>query len=50
MSLGKYILRGHEPVEVEDVVEWGRWFETADRRVAFNELGPGLTVSAGPRW
>jgi hypothetical protein len=43
--LGHYILNGHEPVEVEDVLEWGAWFETADRHVARDELGPGLVVS-----
>jgi len=30
----KYILVGHEPTPVEDVLEWAKWFETGDRRVA----------------
>lgn len=36
-----YTLDGHEPVPCEDVLEWGRWFETADqkRRVAETFLG-----------
>lgn len=36
----KYILdEAHNPVLVEDVLEWGRWFAKADRRVAVTELG-----------
>jgi len=31
---GKYKLEGHEPVLVEDLAEWARWFEAADRVVA----------------
>lgn len=27
---------GHEPIPVDDMLEWGRWFESADRRVAFS--------------
>jgi hypothetical protein len=34
-----YILDGHTPVPVNDVQTWGRWFETADRRVALDVLG-----------
>jgi hypothetical protein len=34
-----YILEGHEVRAVEDALEWARWFETADRRVAFTDLG-----------
>jgi hypothetical protein len=30
---GRYILRGHEPVMVEDVETWARWFGTANRVV-----------------
>ena len=33
MSNKYFILRGKEPVPV-DVMEWARWFETADRVVA----------------
>ncbi len=33
-----YILNGHEPVPATDIVEWARWFETADRIVRVTEL------------
>lgn len=36
---GTYILEGKEPKLVEDVLEWGRWFETADRKVAGTKIG-----------
>lgn len=39
-----YVLRGREPVPCEDFVEWGRWFETADRHVARTDIG-GVFVS-----
>ena len=39
-----YILKGYLAVPVSDQLEWGRWFETADRRVALTEVGP-LEVS-----
>ena len=35
----KYILKGKEPEPVHDVLAWGRWFETADRRVALDRIG-----------
>jgi len=35
---GKYILEGEKPKLVEDVLEWARWFETADRSVAKTDL------------
>jgi len=35
---GRYKLVGHEAVPVEDLMEWARWFETADRRVAHDKL------------
>ncbi len=31
---GKYILEGHEPVECNDLMKWGKWLEAADRCVA----------------
>lgn len=34
MATGKYILAGHSAVECHDLLEWGQWIETADRRVA----------------
>lgn len=42
---GKYILEGHKPKLVEDVLEWGRWFETAERHVAETVLPNGTRVS-----
>jgi hypothetical protein len=42
---GKYILEGKMPKLVEDVLEWGRWFETADRHVAKTVLPNGVKVS-----
>lgn len=41
----KYVLDGHEPVPEDDILVWGRWFETADRRVALTELPSGHVVS-----
>ena len=37
----KYILRGHELVPVDSIQEWAKWFETADRHVALDELPNG---------
>lgn len=43
VSFGKYILVGHEPIEIDDVLEWARWFEcdTEARRVGLTELDYG---------
>jgi hypothetical protein len=41
----KYILIGREILECNDTLAWGRWFETADRPVAKDELAPGIVVS-----
>ena len=35
----KYILEGYTPKPINDVFEWGRWFETADRIVAKTKIG-----------
>ena len=35
----KYILDGKTPVPVGDITEWGRWFETADRKVGDDTVG-----------
>jgi hypothetical protein len=40
----RYILDGHTPVAMDDMHQWGRWMETAGRRVAFFELG-GVSIS-----
>lgn len=42
--LGTYVLDGKKPVPCYDTMEWGRWFETADRHVAYTKTGNG-TVS-----
>ncbi len=34
-----YILNGHEPVPVANVIEWADWFETADRQIAYTMVG-----------
>src|SRR3990167_5787675 len=39
-----YILNGHVPEPTEDVIEWGKWMETADRKVASTDVG-SLQVS-----
>lgn len=38
-GLAHYILQGHIAVLVEDFLEWARWYETADRRVALTKIG-----------
>jgi hypothetical protein len=42
-----YTLDGHTPVPVarDNVVTWGRWFETTDRRVAHDSFPGAVTVS-----
>lgn len=45
MSLGKYILDGHTPVQVEDLLTWARWIEQCDRRVADDYPAAGIMVS-----
>ena len=42
--MGRYKLIGKLAVPCEDLLEWGRWFETADRHVDLTQIGP-LTVS-----
>src|SRR3990167_790601 len=41
---GTYILNGQTPEHIKDIVEWGRWFETADLTVAETKVGK-VTVS-----
>lgn len=36
---GKYTLDGHDAVPCEDIIEWGRWFEKANRTVARTKVG-----------
>lgn len=41
----KYILDEFgEPVPVDDILEWGRWFETADRHIGKDTVGD-VTIS-----
>jgi hypothetical protein len=40
-----YILDHHTPVPTEDVIAWGKWFEGADRHVAYTTLGSGVFIS-----
>jgi hypothetical protein len=41
-----WILDGHDPIPVADVLTWGRWFETADRHVARDaDEATGILVS-----
>jgi hypothetical protein len=35
----KYILNGQEAIPCEDLLTWGRWFETAERHVAQKVIG-----------
>lgn len=41
----KYILKGKKVIPVEDVLEWGKWFETAERIVKQETLPNGMFVS-----
>jgi hypothetical protein len=41
---GQYILDGHNPIPVDDLLQWGQWLETADRVVGKDEIGDA-TVS-----
>lgn len=34
----KYILQGHTPVEVADLLTWAYWMETANRHVAKTDI------------
>jgi hypothetical protein len=38
----KYILDGKTPVPCNDLLAWARWFETADRHVGRDQIGPYL--------
>lgn len=34
-----YILEGHTPKPVDDILEWAQWFESADRHVKQTVIG-----------
>lgn len=40
----RYKLDGRVPVPADDLLEWAKWYETADRTVSKTER-PGYTVS-----
>jgi hypothetical protein len=35
----EYILKGHTPKKVDDLLEWAQWFEKADRTVDKTQIG-----------
>ena len=37
--MANYILNGHKAVECDDLMKWGKWFQTADRFVAKTIVG-----------
>ena len=39
-----YILDGKNPIECEDILQWGKWFATADRHVNQTKRN-GINVS-----
>jgi len=41
-TMGKYILRGHEPVLCNDLILWATWFEDASRIVQQDQIGDYL--------
>jgi len=44
--IGQYILNADgDPVPCDNILEWGKWMETADRHVADDELDGGVRVS-----
>ena len=46
MGLGNYILKGHEAVRINDTLEWAKWFESANRKVAKDSVeGTKIEVS-----
>lgn len=42
---GKYILKNRKPVEIQDLYRWGRWMESAKRRVRKTTLPNNIDVS-----
>jgi hypothetical protein len=39
---GRYILAERKPVEEPDLLAWAEWFETAERKVARDEVGASV--------
>lgn len=43
--MNNYILQGHKVVREDNIVEWAKWFESANRIVKKTEVAPGVEVS-----
>jgi len=43
--MDKFILDGHKVVPCDDLLTWGKWFETADRIVSKTILSTDVQVS-----
>ena len=41
----RYILEGHKVVPCENLMEWAKWYETANRHVAKTQISEDVTVS-----
>ncbi len=41
----KYILEDKLPKPVDNILEWGKWFETAERHVSFTKMWLSVEVS-----
>jgi len=41
----KFILDGHKPIPCDDLMQWAKWFETADRIVAKTKIADDVKVS-----
>jgi hypothetical protein len=41
----KYILDGRNPVKADDLLAWGKWMQSANRKVAYDVPFPGIRVS-----
>jgi len=40
----KYILVNEEPIEIDDLIVWAKWFEAANRQLARTEVN-GVSIS-----
>lgn len=41
----QYILEGKIPKPIDDILEWGEWFEKANRHVAKTDLSNDVSIS-----
>ena len=37
--MNKYILEGKQPIKVDDILEWARWYQTGNRIVEQTQIG-----------